>query len=147
MPHAVSYLYFWWAFQQLDILFSVKFVMLIGSFSIRCIFALNEPTEEQWWMQNHKNFWKICVLQTAVNFPILLLKCHYVYIWLILCLDIGKIVGKTVVQIRNEVLDFVRVLVDQVKALPVYGSIKEQYKHVSKFLFISYISETELTCT
>jgi hypothetical protein len=58
-----------------------------------------------------------------------------------LCSDIGKIVGKTVVQIRNEVLDFVRVLVDQVKALPLYGNLKEQYKHVSKFLFI-YISES-----
>ncbi|PNF29921.1 hypothetical protein B7P43_G07271 [Cryptotermes secundus] len=50
--------------------------------------------------------------------------------------DTGKIVGKTVVQIRNEVLDFVRVLVDQVKALPVYGNIKEQYKH-----FVSQLSQ------
>jgi hypothetical protein len=65
---------------------------------------------------------------------------------IIFCLDIGKIVGTTVVQIRNEVLDFVRVLVEQVRALPIYGNLKEQYKHVSKFLFI-YISETELTYT
>jgi hypothetical protein len=64
----------------------------------------------------------------------------------LLCIDVGKNVGKTVVQIRNEVLGFVRVLLDQVKALPIYDNFKEQYKQVSKFLFMS-VSETELTCT
>jgi hypothetical protein len=61
-------------------------------------------------------------------------------ICLIFCLDIGKIIGKTVVQIRNEVLDFVRAVVEQVRTLPIYGNLKEQYKHVSKFFFI-YIYE------
>jgi hypothetical protein len=79
-PCNIIYSYFWLTFRQLDFLFSMKFVMSIGSFDIRFIFAINELPEEQWWMQNHKNFWKICVFQIAVNFPIILLKCHYVYV-------------------------------------------------------------------
>lgn len=64
----------------------------------------------------------------------------------LLYIDIGKIVGETVVQIRKEVLVFVRVLLDQVNTLPIYGNLKKQYEYVSKFLFMS-VSETELTGT
>lgn len=69
-----------------------------------------------------------------MNFSTFVSKCHHVYIWLlvIFCLDIGKIVGTTVVQIRNEVLGFVRVLVDQVKSTPLVSNLKEYYKQVSK---------------
>jgi hypothetical protein len=52
--------------------------------------------------------------------------------WYFFCLDVGKIVGTTVVQIRNEVLEFVRVLVDQVKSIPIVSNFREQYKQVSK---------------
>jgi hypothetical protein len=43
-------------------------------------------------------------------------------------------------------LGFVRVLSEQVKALPIYSNFKEQYKQVSKFLFIS-VAEIKLTYT
>jgi len=52
--------------------------------------------------------------------------------------DTGKTFGTAVVQIRNQVLAFVQVLVDQVKSIPIIASFKEQYKHfesqLSQFL-------------
>jgi len=51
-------------------------------------------------------------------------------------LDTGKIFGRTVIQIRNEVLSFVRALVDQVKSIPIVTNFKEQYTHVSKHFIL-----------
>ena len=54
------------------------------------------------------------------------------------CLDIGKTFGTTIVQIRNEVLGFVQILVDQVKSIPIVTNFKEQYKHVSKHFILIF---------
>lgn len=44
--------------------------------------------------------------------------------------DIAKIVFKTVVQIRKDVDEFVVLLINQIKALPIYELAKEQYKDI-----------------
>ncbi|PSN46736.1 Apolipophorin [Blattella germanica] len=50
--------------------------------------------------------------------------------------DVGKIIGTTVVQVRNEVVGFFKVLLEQLKALPIVANFKEQYSH-----FVSQLSQ------
>lgn len=47
--------------------------------------------------------------------------------------DIGRIVGKAVGQIRHEVEDFVKLFMEQLKALPIYEVLKERYNELKKF--------------
>ena len=62
-------------------------------------------------------------------------SCLYV-ITVNFCLDTGKTFGRTIIKIRNEVLGFVHVLVDQVKSIPIVANFKEQYTHVSKHFIL-----------
>ncbi|XP_011144506.2 apolipophorins [Harpegnathos saltator] len=55
--------------------------------------------------------------------------------------DIAKIVFKAVSQIKKDVDEFVVLLIDQVKALPIYEIVKEKYQEILKF----QIPETIMT--
>jgi len=46
--------------------------------------------------------------------------------------DIGRIVSKAVGQIRHEVEDFVKLFMEQLKALPIYEVLKERYAEIKK---------------
>ncbi|XP_014488121.1 PREDICTED: apolipophorins [Dinoponera quadriceps] len=47
--------------------------------------------------------------------------------------DIAKVIYKAATQIKKDVDEFVELLVDQVKALPVYEIVKEKYNEILKF--------------
>lgn len=47
--------------------------------------------------------------------------------------DIGRIVSKALGQIRHEIEDFVKVFMEQLKALPIYEVLKERYQELKKY--------------
>jgi len=47
--------------------------------------------------------------------------------------DIAKIVFKGASQIRKDIEEFVELLINQVKALPIYEYMKEQYQEITNF--------------
>lgn len=47
--------------------------------------------------------------------------------------DVAKIVFKAVAQIRKDVEEFVLLLKNQMKALPIFDNAKEQYQNIVKF--------------
>lgn len=56
--------------------------------------------------------------------------------------DVAKVVFKAASQIRNNIDEFVTVLMDQLKALPVYEIIKEKYNEILKFQIPQNIMES-----
>ncbi|KAJ9587836.1 hypothetical protein L9F63_018708 [Diploptera punctata] len=42
--------------------------------------------------------------------------------------DAGKVIGSTVIQVRNEIVAYVKLLLNQVEALPAYTTLKQQYQ-------------------
>lgn len=47
--------------------------------------------------------------------------------------DVGRIVSKAVGQIRHDVEDFVKLFMEQLKALPIYEVLKERYQELKKY--------------
>ena len=61
---------------------------------------------------------------------ILLFRLYFPIVTFIV-LDIGKIIGNTFIQVRNELVGFVKIIVEQLRTLPAFHALKEQVDQVS----------------